>query len=52
MCAITATMFAAVVAETEVAAAQAARAVKVEYEELPFVLDPQEAMKDGAPFDP
>ena len=41
---------AAVVAENEVAAAQAARAVKVEYEELPFVLDPQEAMKDGAPL--
>ncbi len=40
---------AAVVAENEVAAAQAARAVKVDYEELPFVLDPQEAMKDGAP---
>ena len=32
---------AAVVAENEVAAAQAARAVKVEYEELPFVLDVQ-----------
>ncbi len=40
---------AAVVAENEVAAAQAARAVKVEYEELPFVLDPQEAMKESAP---
>ncbi len=40
---------AAVVAENEVAAAQAARAVKVEYEEMPFVLDPQEAMKDGMP---
>jgi xanthine dehydrogenase molybdenum-binding subunit len=40
---------AAVVAENEVAAAQAARAVKVEYQELPFVLDPQEAMKDDAP---
>ena len=40
---------AAVVAEDEVAAAQAARAVKVEYEELPFVLDPLEAMKPGAP---
>ena len=38
---------AAVVAENEVAAAQAARAVKVEYETLPFVLDPQEAMEDG-----
>jgi len=41
---------AAVVAENEVAAAQAARAVKVVYEELPFVLDAQEAMKDGAPL--
>ncbi len=38
---------AAVVAENEVAAAQAARAMKVEYETLPFVLDPQEAMEDG-----
>ncbi|MCX4371691.1 MAG: xanthine dehydrogenase molybdenum-binding subunit XdhA [Dysosmobacter sp.] len=40
---------AAVIAENEVAAAQAVRALKVEYEELPFVLDAQEAMKDGAP---
>lgn len=40
---------AAVVAEDEVAAAQAIRALKVEYEELPFVLDVQEAMKEGAP---
>ena len=40
---------AAVVAEDEVAAAQALRAIKVEYEEYPFVLDVQEAMKDGAP---
>ncbi len=40
---------AAVVAEDEVSAAQAVRAVKVEYEEYPFVLDVQEAMKDGAP---
>lgn len=39
----------AVVAEDEVAAAQAARAIKVEYETLPFVLDVQESMKDGAP---
>lgn len=39
----------AVVAEDEVAAAQAIRAIKVEYEEYPFVLDVQEAMKDGAP---
>ncbi len=40
---------AAVVAEDEVAAAQALRKIKVEYEEYPFVLDVQEAMKDGAP---
>ena len=40
---------AAVVAENEVAAAQAVRAIKVEYEELPFVLDPIEAMQEGAP---
>ena len=40
---------AAVIAENDVAAAQAVRAIKVEYEEFPFVLDPQEAMKDGAP---
>lgn len=40
---------AAVVAEDEVSAAQAIRAIKVEYEEYPFVLDVQEAMKDGAP---
>ncbi len=40
---------AAVIAENEVAAMQAIRALKVEYEELPFVLDVQEAMKDGAP---
>ena len=41
---------AAVVAENEIAAKQAVRALKVEYEEYPFVLDPQEAMKDGAPL--
>jgi len=40
---------AAVVAEDEVAASRALRAIKVEYEEYPFVLDPIEAMKDGAP---
>ncbi|MEA4965296.1 MAG: xanthine dehydrogenase subunit XdhA [Oscillospiraceae bacterium] len=40
---------AAVVAEDEVAAAQAVRAVKVTYEELPFVLDPREAIQPGAP---
>ncbi len=41
---------AAVVAEDEVAAAQAARAIKVEYDPLPFVLDPIEATKEGAPL--
>lgn len=40
---------AVVVAEDEVAASRALRAIKVEYEEYPFVLDPVEAMKDGAP---
>lgn len=40
---------AAVVAEDEVAANRAIRAIKVEYEEYPFVLDPIEAMKEGAP---
>ncbi|MDR1769477.1 MAG: xanthine dehydrogenase molybdenum-binding subunit XdhA [Hungatella sp.] len=40
---------AAVVAENEIAAKQAIRALKVEYEEYPFVLDVQEAMKDEAP---
>ncbi|MFW5632821.1 MAG: xanthine dehydrogenase molybdenum-binding subunit XdhA, partial [Acetivibrio ethanolgignens] len=40
---------AAVIAEDEVAAARAVRALKVEYEEYPVVLDPIEAMTDGAP---
>ena len=40
---------AAVIAEDEVAAGRAVRAIRVEYEEYPFVLDVQEAMKDGAP---
>ena len=40
---------AAVIAEDEVAAAQAVRALKVEYEELPFVLDAQKAMEPDAP---
>ena len=40
---------AAVIAENEVAASQALRAMKVEYEELPFVLDVHKAMEDGAP---
>ena len=40
---------AAVVAEDELAAQQALRAIKVEYETFPFVLDAQEAMKPEAP---
>lgn len=40
---------AAVIAENEVAADQALRAIKAEYEEYPFVLDQIEAMQDGAP---
>jgi Aerobic-type carbon monoxide dehydrogenase, large subunit CoxL/CutL homologs len=40
---------AVVIAENEVAAQQGLRALKVEYEPLPFVLDAQEAMQDGAP---
>ncbi|MEA4896459.1 MAG: xanthine dehydrogenase subunit XdhA [Oscillospiraceae bacterium] len=41
---------AAVIAENEIAAVQGLRALKVEYEELPFVLDVQDAMKEGAPL--
>jgi len=40
---------AVVVAEDEVAAARAARAVKVTYEEYPVLLDVEDAMKEGAP---
>ena len=40
---------AAVIAEDELAATQAVRAIKAEYETYPFVLDQLEAMKDGAP---
>ena len=40
---------AVVIAEDEVAAAQGVRALKVEYEAYPFVLDAQEAMAEGAP---
>ena len=40
---------AAVIAENEVAANQALRAIKVEYEEYPVVTDVLEAMKDSAP---
>ena len=41
---------AAVVAENEVAASQAVHAIRVEYEELPFVLDVQKAMEADAPL--
>ncbi|MGI6122175.1 MAG: xanthine dehydrogenase subunit XdhA [Saccharofermentanales bacterium] len=41
---------AAVVAEDYVAADRAIRALKVEYEEYPFVIDPIEAAKEGAPL--
>lgn len=41
---------AAVIAEDEIAADRAVRAIKAEYEEYPFVLDQLEAMKDGAPI--
>ena len=40
---------AVVLAENEVAAQQALRAIEVEYEELPFVLDAVDAMQEGAP---
>jgi len=38
-----------VAAETEMIAEQALRLVEVEWEQLPFVLDPLEAMQPGAP---
>ena len=40
---------ASVVARDEVSAMQAVRAIRVTYQELPFVLDQIEAMQDGAP---
>ncbi len=40
---------AVVIAENEVAAMQGVRALTVEYEDLPFVLDAQKAMEEGAP---
>ncbi|MFJ3793152.1 molybdopterin-dependent oxidoreductase [Kitasatospora sp. NPDC090091] len=40
---------AAVVAESEGAAEEGCRRIAVEYEELPYVLDPEEAMAAGAP---
>ena len=41
---------AVVIAEDEVSAARALRAIRVEYEEYPVLLSPEEAMKDGAPL--
>ncbi len=38
-----------VAAETEAIAEQALKLIEVEYEELPALLDPQEAMQEGAP---
>lgn len=40
----------AVVAETEAAAEEGCRRVKIEYELLPAVFDPEEAMRPGAPI--
>ena len=40
---------AVVVADTEETASEALKKMRVEWEELPFVLDPKEAMKPGAP---
>jgi xanthine dehydrogenase molybdenum-binding subunit len=40
----------AVAAESELIAEEALRLVKIEWEVLPFVLDPYEAMKPGAPL--
>ncbi len=40
---------AVVIAENELAARKALRLIRAEYEEYPFVLDPLEAMKPGAP---
>jgi CO/xanthine dehydrogenase Mo-binding subunit len=42
-------MVAVVVAETEAIAAEATRAIAIEYEDLPTVFDPIEAMQPGAP---
>ncbi|MDR0290025.1 MAG: xanthine dehydrogenase molybdenum-binding subunit XdhA [Treponema sp.] len=41
---------AAVIAEDEISASQALRAIKVEYEEYPVVLSPEDAMREGAPL--
>ncbi|MFI8966469.1 molybdopterin-dependent oxidoreductase [Streptomyces sp. NPDC053493] len=40
---------AAVVADSEQAAEEGCRRVEVSYEELPYVVDPEEAMRPGAP---
>ena len=40
---------AVVIAENEIAAKQGVRALTVEYDDLPFVLDVQQAMAEGAP---
>ena len=40
---------AVVVARDELSAVKALREIEVEYEDLPFVLDAQEAMREGAP---
>jgi len=40
---------AVVVAETDAIAAEAARLIEVDYEDLPPVFDPEEAMQEGAP---
>ena len=40
---------AAVLAETECIASQALKLIEVDYEELPFVIDPGDAMIEGAP---
>ncbi len=39
---------AAVIAEDEITAEKAVKKIKAEYEELPFYLDPEKAMEDGA----
>jgi xanthine dehydrogenase molybdenum-binding subunit len=41
---------AVVVALDEVSASRALRAIDVEYEEYPVLIDPEEAMRDGAPL--
>ena len=41
-----------VAAETEKIAHQALELIEVEYEPLPAVFDPREALKEGCPLDP